>query len=175
MIIAGIAGQTSEVFLKQPSSSPYYVREGEEGPTLECTLAQSFRGDNHEVQWIRYTKGLPRYGSLNGLEIDIRALEAAHIELQICSDLKLSQKSGKPFSAFLQSIAMHNRMTITLTLFSLSLCYGNFLPVLSSRHFFGSLDEACDLMRGNVRSVGWNPDGNIRWISRRHFRTLGRC
>ncbi|GMR62475.1 hypothetical protein PMAYCL1PPCAC_32670, partial [Pristionchus mayeri] len=78
LLVHGIAGQQqqSEVFLKQPSSSPYYVREGEEGPTLECTLAPAVRGENHEVQWIRYTKGAPRTLTRNS-----KLLEKAHFEL----------------------------------------------------------------------------------------------
>ncbi|GMT06602.1 hypothetical protein PENTCL1PPCAC_28776, partial [Pristionchus entomophagus] len=76
LLVHGILGQQSDVFLKQPSSSPYYVREGEEGPTLECTLAPGYRGDNHEVQWIRYTKGLPRTLTRNS-----KLLEKAHFEL----------------------------------------------------------------------------------------------
>ncbi|GMT35699.1 hypothetical protein PFISCL1PPCAC_26996, partial [Pristionchus fissidentatus] len=66
----------SDVFVKQPSSSPYYVREGDEGPTLECTLSPAYRGDHYEVQWIRYTKGLPRTLTRNS-----KLLEKAHFEL----------------------------------------------------------------------------------------------
>lgn len=55
-----LAASSSEVFAKTPATEPYYVREGEEGPLLECAIAPQFRGKNFDVEWILYSKGAPR-------------------------------------------------------------------------------------------------------------------
>ncbi|EJW85184.1 hypothetical protein WUBG_03905, partial [Wuchereria bancrofti] len=56
------------VFLTRPKAEPYYVREGQEGPAMECSFAPEFRNrTRYEPSWTVVAGDLPRHLTRNGV------------------------------------------------------------------------------------------------------------
>ncbi|VIO87308.1 Uncharacterized protein BM_BM17942 [Brugia malayi] len=56
------------VFLTRPKAEPYYVREGQEGPEMQCSFAPEFRNrTRYEPSWTVVAGDLPRHLTRNGV------------------------------------------------------------------------------------------------------------
>ncbi|KAI1710687.1 immunoglobulin domain-containing protein [Ditylenchus destructor] len=64
-------GSKPDIFLVEPNSDPYYVREGEPGPILRCTIAEAYRNrTENELSWLRVVGGAIAHISRNSIVWD---------------------------------------------------------------------------------------------------------
>lgn len=55
-----------EPFLSEPNPQPYYVREGEPGPLLNCKFDQKYiKQGQYERDWTRIVNGVPKFVFFN--------------------------------------------------------------------------------------------------------------
>ncbi|KAI1710406.1 immunoglobulin domain-containing protein [Ditylenchus destructor] len=68
----GTSGSSKpDIFLLEPNSEPYYVREGEPGPILRCTIAEAYRNrTQNELTWLRVVGGAIAHISRNSIVWD---------------------------------------------------------------------------------------------------------
>ena len=49
------------MFISQPNSEPYYVRAGEKGPLLSCSVGAQFAAPPNVLNWLRIVGHSARY------------------------------------------------------------------------------------------------------------------
>lgn len=50
------------VFLVEPNSDPYYVKEHDVGPLIRCVIADGFKNrSRYELEWMKIVGGFPMY------------------------------------------------------------------------------------------------------------------
>ncbi|CAJ0953721.1 unnamed protein product, partial [Mesorhabditis belari] len=61
-VLCTVYGDPTDVFTHKSPSEPFYVVDGQSGPTLECAIKETYRDrESHEVSWTLYSHGHIRH------------------------------------------------------------------------------------------------------------------